>query len=715
MIDLSPGERVGELVVEGPLGKGGMATVYRARDPLVGRDVALKLVDPLALGAEGLIRFRREAELAARVDGLGGVVRVHARGEHHGAPYLVLELVQGRDLSAILGEGPIEPKRLARMVERLARTLDRCHRAGVIHRDLKPSNVLVRDDDDEPLVADFGLARDLAAERLTQTGVLLGTPGYMAPEQALDAARAIGPKVDVYALGAILYHGLAGRAPFGVGPGAMVRSLQEDPPPPSQDRAVDPSLEAICLRALTRDPEVRPAAGELAEELAGWLRGDRVRPGRKPGRVVVGLLSTALVAGLVATLLSGLAHDGSRDDAGLQAELHVLEGELVTLIAAPHDQAPTLDANRLARLEQRLGEGPSEDFARQRIQAAQRIVRGEPPSPTPPGDELARALSARSVWSRSGPVAALERLGDAGQKGGAVALLKARLLAASSRADDLSSWLTAHRSDVVVWPAARPCLLSTCAAVFSAAAEQWDPDHLGSLAGSVASLDSTLPGEALDASIAPWRQRLAADLAAKEGELATAERLRTLLAGASAGPALRGALAEVYATFDTGVFETRILRGHQAWWERPLAWDDAVSGLDPSFTPPESHRRRLEQLAGISDVHGLLRVDYALACIRRGVAKRPDHAIEDVRRFVRPGDQARLERDGGGAAMLCLAAPLVVRLREAEGRAVSRMLLRETDDALVKALEAKPRDISPPFVAQVSALRELIRAELARD
>ncbi|MBI4574944.1 MAG: serine/threonine protein kinase, partial [Planctomycetes bacterium] len=206
------GRRLGPYRIVRELGRGGMGVVLHAVDEDLGRAVALKLLAPaLVADPEGLARFRREAAAAAGVDH-PGVVRVYAAGEEDGQPWCAMELVEGRPLDRILDEERVPPERSARIVRDAALAVEAAHGLGVIHRDLKPANLLV-----EPLdrvrVADFGLARALDS-RLTGAGALLGTPAYMSPEQALDAARA-GPASDVWSLGATLYEALTLVPPFG--------------------------------------------------------------------------------------------------------------------------------------------------------------------------------------------------------------------------------------------------------------------------------------------------------------------------------------------------------------------------------------------------------------------------------------------------------------------------------------------------------------------
>jgi hypothetical protein len=261
------------------LGQGGMGAVYGAEDLQTGAPVAVKvLVESAAGDAEALARFEREAQLAAQVGGAGGVVPVHALGEHRGNPYFVMDLVEGRDLGVVFREGSMEPRALAALLADVARTLEGCHRAGVVHRDLKPENVIVREHDGRPLVADFGLAQGGAAERLTRTGQLLGTPAYMSPEQARTGER-VGPATDVYSLGAILYHGSTGRLPFEGKSvlGILAKVISDDPVAPSKVADVPEDLDAVCLKALEKAPEHRYAsAGALAEDLERLARGEPV-------------------------------------------------------------------------------------------------------------------------------------------------------------------------------------------------------------------------------------------------------------------------------------------------------------------------------------------------------------------------------------------------------------------------------------------------------
>jgi len=293
-------ERVAGYEILGRLGTGGMGVVYRARQPGLGREVAVKL---LAAGEDDE-RFLREARAAARLSH-PGIVPIHEVGRHEGRPFFVMELVEGRTLGERLRSGPLPPRQAASVAAQVARALDHAHRAGILHRDVKPSNILL-DRDDRVLLADFGVARDLTRNtRATASGLVLGTPAYMAPEQIEGEAAA---PADIYALGVTLYECLAGRPPFdGSTPAALFkRVLDEEPEPPrARRRDVPRDLEAICLKALSKRPADRYSSpAELADDLERFLRDEPVRarrssPFRAAGRAAARhRFVLALAAGL---------------------------------------------------------------------------------------------------------------------------------------------------------------------------------------------------------------------------------------------------------------------------------------------------------------------------------------------------------------------------------------------------------------------------------
>src|SRR2546423_270893 len=239
--------------LEGVLGRGGMGVVYKARHLALKRTVALKMI--LAGGHAGpreLARFRIEAEAVARLQH-PNIVQIHEVGEADGHPYCALEFVEGGTLAGKLDGKPMPAREAAKLVETLARAMQLAHSRNVVHRDLKPANILLASNG-TPKITDFGLARPLDSDSgETQAGAVMGTPSYMAPEQASGRAHEAGPAADGYALGAILYDCLAGRPPF---KGAtVVETLDQvrtqEPVPPSRwHKGVPADLETICLNCL---------------------------------------------------------------------------------------------------------------------------------------------------------------------------------------------------------------------------------------------------------------------------------------------------------------------------------------------------------------------------------------------------------------------------------------------------------------------------------
>jgi WD40 repeat protein/thiol-disulfide isomerase/thioredoxin len=263
------------------LGRGGMGVVYKAQQTGLNRLVALKMILAGAhAGPEELARFRTEAESVARLQH-PNIVLIHAIGEQNGLPYFALEFVEGGSLQKKLNSTPQEPREAARLVETLARAVHAAHQRGIIHRDLKPANVLLAPDG-TPKIADFGLAKQLDDDSAqTRTGQVLGTPSYMAPEQAAGRLKEVGARTDVYALGGILYEALTGRPPF---KGATVRDtleqvLSQEPVPPSRLQPKVPAdLETICLKSLQKEGTRRyGTALDLAEDLRRFQDGEPIK------------------------------------------------------------------------------------------------------------------------------------------------------------------------------------------------------------------------------------------------------------------------------------------------------------------------------------------------------------------------------------------------------------------------------------------------------
>jgi serine/threonine protein kinase len=278
-------QQLGDYQLVRELGRGGMGVVYEARHPNVPRPLALKLCLQGLARADDVQRFKREALVLAQVKH-PNVVTIHQLLECDQGPYLVTDLVPGEPLSALMRMGPCEPLRAARICRALADALVAIHAQGVVHRDLKPANVILSDND-HPVLLDFGLARELDAETLTRTGDVLGTPAYMAPEQAGgETPSTLDGRVDVYGLGAVLFALLASRPPFAGG--GVVQTIKQvlvnEPRWPSKDVAgIPPALEAICKQAMAKEPETRtPSAEALRNGLDAFLAGPHQGTERSP-------------------------------------------------------------------------------------------------------------------------------------------------------------------------------------------------------------------------------------------------------------------------------------------------------------------------------------------------------------------------------------------------------------------------------------------------
>jgi len=261
----------GRYRIEDTLGHGGMAVVYVAVDAELGRRVAVKvLAEQLGTDWDFRRRFVREARLAARLSH-PNVVQIYDAGEDDGRPFIVMELVSGETVADLIARrGKLPPEEAAALARQAAVGLQHAHDAGLVHRDVKPQNLIVRDDG-VLKIADFGIARAAESTRFTQVGTVLGTAAYLAPEQALG--NETGPEADIYSLGAVLYELLTGRAPHefeSLADLAMQHREGTIVPVRDLEPNVSPSLEALVMRCLAREPRFRPdSAGEVAASLAG--------------------------------------------------------------------------------------------------------------------------------------------------------------------------------------------------------------------------------------------------------------------------------------------------------------------------------------------------------------------------------------------------------------------------------------------------------------
>jgi WD40 repeat protein/serine/threonine protein kinase len=303
--------RFGNYELLDEVGHGGMGVVYRARDLTLNREVALKLMLAGQFAGEREVkRFRSEAQAAARLDH-PNIVPIYEFGELEGRPFLSMGFVDGTTLADKLAGQPMDPCRIAQLMSTLGRAIHYAHQRGVLHRDLKPANVLI-DSVGQPHVTDFGLAKCLdSKDGLTLSGAALGSPNYMAPEQAAGHPERLTTAADIYSLGAIMYELLTGRAPFRAEtPLETMRQVMENPPvaPHVIYKLAERDLETICLKCMEKEPERRYGSAQaMGEDLERWLRQEPIlaRPIGTIGRLKKWTRRNPRTAALL--LLCGLA------------------------------------------------------------------------------------------------------------------------------------------------------------------------------------------------------------------------------------------------------------------------------------------------------------------------------------------------------------------------------------------------------------------------
>jgi len=326
----------GRYALLGELGAGGMATVYRARDEVLGRDVAVKVLSPQFAADPGfLARFEREARHIAALSH-PRIVTVFDCGIDRNTPFIVMELVAGRTLRQVLDEiGPLSPRGAVTVAAAVCEALEAAHAAGLIHRDIKPENIVLSGG--EVKVLDFGIARTQDGVGATRTHAVLGTAAYLSPEQA--SGGPVGPRADLYALGCVLYEMLTGAPPFTADSavGVAYRQVHDDPGPPSALRpGVAAQLDWITARLLAKDPADRPpgAAAARAWLLAALARDHtRVLPMQRGGAEPAGGRRSAPRRRTEAVLAAGLA-----------AALAALATALLTRAPAPTGLTPNSPA-----------------------------------------------------------------------------------------------------------------------------------------------------------------------------------------------------------------------------------------------------------------------------------------------------------------------------------------------------------------------------------
>jgi eukaryotic-like serine/threonine-protein kinase len=359
----TPRPQVEGYTILSELGRGGMGVVYKARQQKLNRIVALKMVLAGAhAGADQLARFYTEAEAVAHLQ-QPHIVQIHEVGEHAGLPYFSLEYVDGGSLSEQIDGKPQPVEDAGRMVELLARAMAYAHGQGIVHRDLKPANVLITREG-EPKITDFGLAKRLESDSSqTKSGTLMGTPNYMAPEQAKGLVHEIGPLADVYALGVILYEMLTGRTPF-LGTSILdtlqqVRNLEPVPPSRLQPK-VPRDLETICLKCLQKEPVKRyESAAGLADDLHRFLAGEPIlaRPVVLPERCWRWCQRNPRIAALSAAVLLLL--------------VSLAVGGPVAAILVSQQKALAVKNEQAARVAQTAAE-QAQELAEQRKEEAER-------------------------------------------------------------------------------------------------------------------------------------------------------------------------------------------------------------------------------------------------------------------------------------------------------------------------------------------------------
>jgi eukaryotic-like serine/threonine-protein kinase len=387
----------GDYEIEAELGRGGMGVVYRARQVSLNRPVALKMLRAgMLAGDADLRRFQNEAEAVALLDH-SGIVPVYEVGEHNGQKYFSMKLVPGSNLAERLAHYKADPRAAATLVTEAAEAVHHAHMQGILHRDLKPANILV-DPEGHPQVTDFGLAKRIQDDiELTQSGAVLGTPGYMSPEQASGRRGTITTATDIYGLGAVLYSLLTGSAPF-TGDSVMetITKVKEQPPvPPRKHNPRLPrDLEVICLKCLEKSPARRYSSAQaLADDLRAWLE-SRPIAARPVGTVERTLLFVrrkpvlSAAYGLTAAVIFLVGFGGTiarlwRAAEGARAEaVKAHDGERIQRLAAESARdREKMARDRLAAVEYgRTMEVAHQEWREGNVGATVSLIESTPPS-----------------------------------------------------------------------------------------------------------------------------------------------------------------------------------------------------------------------------------------------------------------------------------------------------------------------------------------------
>jgi eukaryotic-like serine/threonine-protein kinase len=269
----------GEYELLGEIARGGMGVVFKARHKRLNRMAAIKMIRSGKLSSsEDIQRFYIEANAAAQLDH-PGIVPIYEIGEYEGQPFFAMKFIEGGSLAQHIEKLRSNKYKLVEFVAKIAEAVHHAHQRGILHRDIKPANIML-DEDGNPLLTDLGLAKNTANDsNLTQTGVLVGTPSYMPPEQA-ESGSSLTTAADIYSTGAILYELLTGQPPHtGTSPVETILRVLNDPirPPRSLDKSIEPDLELICMKCLEREPQARySSAASLSTDLRNWLDGEPI-------------------------------------------------------------------------------------------------------------------------------------------------------------------------------------------------------------------------------------------------------------------------------------------------------------------------------------------------------------------------------------------------------------------------------------------------------
>lgn len=348
-----PGTRVGEYEIVDLLGHGGMGTVYRGVQPQIGKQVAIKVLNAQVAGVtDAGARFLREAQVVNRI-GHPGLVDIFAFGElPNGQHYLIMELLSGESLAARMARGPFSFPELLDIFTQILDALRAAHDHGVVHRDLKPDNIHLSSAGPQTAsglrvkILDFGLAKDLDSDSVTHTGIALGTPRYMAPEQS-RGGKYVDRRADLYAVGLMLYEALTGRFPFSAPTPLLMltQHLTEPPEPPSRFVHLPPALEAVVLRALSKDPKAR---FQSAAEMAAALRAAGADP------ATVGIERIPLLHHAPTQHFESFVDDEQPTRADVPAQPGPADqGRLAPAPAAPVPAAPAFEAEETRLSPQR--------------------------------------------------------------------------------------------------------------------------------------------------------------------------------------------------------------------------------------------------------------------------------------------------------------------------------------------------------------------------